>query len=352
MIDFSAKDFPKLDEWRIGLRSLALAILLAQLGPTSAFGAEPTRGGGADTVAPGMRVEVERTLVIEGGAGNSHRQLSVSPRRFDSWQSLFAFLHRNLGAKLIRDDTGELIGASGSYSRSGKVIFEEGGEQFDSRDYVASYLGGRSGIVSIGDEQVTLKADAAAPDDIQQLRVTDCVGESCIAGETWVTHAPLSPFTFYHSVGGRTTQLSGGYVERIIYYCSSGTLVGGQRPNSRCRVPDRSNCELELPDRVYICTGGDEYILEPSKTRREQVLSNVLTQTLRIKPGSATVSGQGIDTLEIEKSSWTLFRDFRGDWPLPIQSIEGICGNHTSSAGGNVDSWAGDTGPSGNCTGT
>ena len=152
-------------------------------------------------------------------------------------------------------------------------------------------------------------------------------------------------------MGGRTTQLSGGYVERVIYYCSAGTLVGGQNPNSRCRVPDRSNCEFQLPERIWICTGDDEYIFVPSKTRREEVLSNALTQTLLIMPGSHTVSGQGIDTLEIEKSSWTIIRDFTGKFPIPLQDIKGICGNHVSNRGGDVDSWDGDTGPFGNCAG-
>ena len=172
-------------------RPLALALPLALSAATFAFGVEPVRSDGFDT-PPSMHVEVERTLVIEGGTGDSPRQLSVSPKRFDSWESLFVHLGRTLGAKLIHDETGKLIGASGTYSRSGKVVFEEDGKRFDSRDYVASYLGGRSGTVRVGDEQVALKTDNTTPDDLQYLRVTDCDGESCVAGETWVTHEPLS----------------------------------------------------------------------------------------------------------------------------------------------------------------
>lgn len=351
MLKFLNKKQPALVKGPSDRRALILAILIAPLVATSAFGTETAQSADVDTLSPSVRVEVERTLVIEGGTSDLPRQLNVSSQQFDSWEALFNFLGRNLGAKLIYDEAGDLIGASGNYLRSGEVLFGDGGERFDSHDYIASYLGGRSGTVRIGDEDIVLPANNATADDFQNLRVTDCVGESCIAGESWVTHEPLAPFTFYHAVGGRTTQISGGTVERVIYYCSDGTLVGGQSANSQCRVPDNSNCVFELPDRIWVCAGGEEFSYVPSKTRREEVLSNVLTQTLRIRPGSHTVSGQGINTLKIEKSSWTIIRDFKGKFPIPLQFIEGICGNHVSNRGGNVDSWDGDTGPAGNCTG-
>jgi len=298
-------------------------------------------------VSQGAFVQTERRLVVDGGGADAPLEIEAGPRRFADWPALFEALERELGATLVHDADGEVVAASGRFVRTGGVVFvEPDGSAFEAVDYVAAYLGGRSGVAEVAGQALELgRSDAP----VSWLRGTDedCVGESCVEGHVWLTHYP-----FYHSAGARTEQVRGGTEEIVHRYCASGepVLVDGVE-HCRVRNPEAWTFDPELRVWLQDPFAGDPWVVVPADTRTRVVYRNELSVGTRLVFGPADsefVQETAPNTDVVEMGGWTVIRDVfdevDGSFAIPLEDVSGLCGVHASTAGGYVETAEGSTG--------
>jgi hypothetical protein len=299
------------------------------------------------------QIVTDTRLAVQGPAEGAPLVVDATPKSFEDWDTLFEYAKIHLGATLIRDDDGEVIAATGRYTRTGNVVFEDAGEEFEQLDYVAAHLGGLSGEIEVAGEWLALTAGASgtedsvlfATDDTEE--VCDATGENCVEGHSWVTHRVI-----YHSVGARTKQTVGGYETVTTYTCTSGEIVWheGRR---QCRIYNRDAWEFDKELKEWVPSSLDEepYSYGPMQPRYHQALRNELRVGARVLfgPNSARNVQPAIkpNTRKVEIGDWTIIRNVLPDEfgnTIPIAGITGVCGSHSSDKGGFTLSSDGSTG--------
>lgn len=301
---------------------------------------------------PGVIFETQQQLVVTGSDPANPLVVDATPKHFDDMDALFGYLTAQLGATLVRDASGEVIAATGKYTRTGRVVFDDDGDKFESLDYIAAHLGGRAGTISVGGQTISLAAEpSTSGSEISYLLQTDqdCDRGSCIEGHSWLTHRLL-----YHSVGARTKQISGALADIIVYYCDNSRVIYTHGfPECRTRITGEWEFDLALKTwfRIDPAGAGDGYRYLPASWRIDEVRRNVLYVAGRFLFGqfSGGLASKTVDNdYEVEIGEWTITRDALEDdfgTQIPLVDISGICGIHNSSAGGAVttsDGWAGD----------
>lgn len=296
--------------------------------------------------------ETPSRLIVNGGDLDAPVVVDATPRSFADWDSLFTYAQSELGATLIRDDDGLVVAATGQYAVSGSVVFDDGGDEFESLDYVASHLGGISGEIEVGGEIHSLHG-APGNGTVSYLAQTasDCSsdGDSCIEGHSWLTHAVI-----YHSVGARTKQTSGGFETVTTWGCSSGVAVYHEGVR-QCRYRNPGAWEWDPEARALVPTldgiGEDLYLYGPLVPSSYQALRNQLRVGARVFVGPnapqnlepAIVQNQP----EAELGDWTLMRNVLPDEfgnLVPLSDITGVCASHSGSRGEFVRTSDGSTG--------
>jgi hypothetical protein len=259
----------------------------------------------------------------------------AAPRRFSSWDEFAAFATRHMRARVQRAPDGSVRFVHGRYVRSGN------GKPLGGVDYIARYLGGDDGVLTVASRRIGL-GNAAATDGAASLRPVDeqCFDGNCLAGESWVTHSPA-----YHSVGSRTTLVSGGVQSSGRPCCRSGEMMR-QNGLRRCRSKRRGAWEYDRRLGRLVPTAPNPYVYtEPSVCRRDE-LRNQLGVRARVLFGPAqsqVVEHFANNASEVEIGEWLI--TVRLD--LETQSIDevtGICGFHSLSPGGFIETTDGFTG--------
>jgi len=299
------------------------------------------------TLTP-ARLEVEPgRLIVSGGAAGAPAVVAVEARSFADWNELAAFAESELGAEAVYGDDGQIREIGGELVETGEVVFRDAdGSLFADREFVAAFLGGAGGRVTVGGRPIDLHG--VAEHDLVPLAGTaqNCQGSDCVAGETWVTH-----FLGYHSVGGETRQVSGG-TRTLSYLCcpAGGTLVT-QAGRRRCRglTPGAWEYDPELGRLVPKADfEGNPYRYSDPATCTSSVLANQLRLNVRMLFGPNQK-----DDLFFTKDNVPKLRFKR--WKVGInifdsenlEGITGICGFHSSNRGGSVRTSDGFTGDDG-----
>nr|NIV10796.1 hypothetical protein [Fodinibius sp.] len=183
-------------------------------------------------------------LLVEAKTHDTPSIVPVQSRSFNSIEEFVQFAESTLGAETIRKE-GKVIAIKGEYLQVGKVVFENSdGTFFSQDDFIAAYLGGLEGSFRIGDRVIRLKAplnDSTISNFHTPIEI--CDGSDCVTGETW-----YKDWVVYKSVGGRTTQSSGGF-ETHSYLCceGGGKLVSYEgRRQCRSRIPSKWRYDREF----------------------------------------------------------------------------------------------------------
>ncbi len=296
-----------------------------------------------------MRVD-STGLIISSRALDSPSIVSVQAQSFNDWEEFFNFAVITLGAKRVYDDNGRTIGVKGEYVQYGEIIFRDPkGNLFKQYDFISAYLGIQEGLLRIGNIEINLSN--TNPDSgviFFNSSEENCDGQDCVSGVIWKTQT-----WFYHSVGGKTIQTSGG-LRTVSHDCCTGggqlVLVDGVR-KCRYRNPGTWECYYDQKVGRVICIPTTQ---DPEQLYRytnpaicsHQILNNHLSINLKLifDPNNFDVLEKTKDNIpELETGRWGI--DLGQAGPTHVSNVIGICGFHTSTRGGSVRTsygWTGD----------
>lgn len=287
-------------------------------------------------------------LVVSSQTLDAPSVIPVKVRYFGSWGDLLQFAEDKLGGKRIYNEKGEVVGVGGTYTRLGKILFKDQDHLFDEPDFIAAYLGGKSGKVGVGNRTIQLRDIESDKGIFLMSKDDSCIDDHCITGKSWLKH-----YFVYHSVGSKTTQTAGGTGTATYQCCSTGQLVtkDGTRKCRRLN-PDSWEYDQETGQLLPTFDEGELYIYTPPGTCRRQVLSNSLTvsATLVLGPNSRTFLGPLTVTnqREVEIGRWQIPVLGGGgtelDEPVNVREVVGVCGFHNSSSSGSIQTTNGFTG--------
>lgn len=291
---------------------------------------------------PQALIRVDSTgLNISSPSLDSPAFVSVLAKSFSNWEEFFSFAVTTLGATRVYDNIGRTIGVKGEYVRSGEVIFRDPkGNLFEQYDFISAYLGGQKGLLRIGSLEINFYSTNGDSGVIfLNSSEENCDGQDCVSGEIWQTH-----IWFYHSVGGKTSQTSGGLSTVSSFCCSGGGQLGFFESARKCRSrnPSAWHCyyDAEVGQAICIPTSDDPeelYMYSDPVICSRQVLNNQLSISLKLvfDPNNFDVlekTKQNVRELEIGK--WGI--DLGQAGPTHVSNVVGICGAHTSTRGGSV----------------
>jgi len=292
---------------------------------------------------PQARLEIHSDgLLVESKTHDIPSIVPVQSRSFTTIEEFVQFAERNLGAEPIRKE-GKVIAVKIQFQQFGEVVFRDStGVSFSQNDFVAAYLGGSEGTLTVGNQEIHFSAD---PNDTTTSNFTtscqNCDERGCVKGETWYDEY----FSSYKSLGGKATQVEGGYESYSYRCCKNGELVIYEgRPQCRARIPDKWKYDRQV--RHLVPVGEPPYYTyhEPDLCSYS-VLNNTLVVALTylrpgIEPENLTpVPGYGVPSVTVGESIIALIQEDISD----LWRVNQVCGAFSSSHGGTaysfVHSW-------------
>jgi hypothetical protein len=265
------------------------------------------------------------------------------PRRFASWDSFAAFAEKNLQATVYRDASGNVAAVGGHYEWASGDVPARKDSPGEMPDIMASILGGPEQRLIIGQQQISFAPAGNDTTSFSPFSTTreNCVGRHCVEGKSWVTH-----LVFYHSVGTRTRQTSGGTDIVPRPCCTSGELVR-ENGEQQCRGRRPGAWEYDQQLGRLMPTGPNPYVFTPARTCNREALNN----QLRLR--GAFINEDSVQPVVITKVELNTREVEIGDWllslgldttPYTIHHIGAVCGTHASNRGESVTTTEGHTG--------
>jgi len=148
------------------------------------------------------------TLVIDTSEGRMDLTdlVPVEPRRFDSWEQFHTWAQKELNAKILTNDKGEMASQLSVQQTPGVRIDAQSGELVDVEDPIGAIIGGTFGYVYVGDELVCTSATA------------ECAKEQVLPGEavggTDRNHLP----SYVRRIQGRMDTDGQSYLFHALFY--------------------------------------------------------------------------------------------------------------------------------------
>lgn len=266
------------------------------------------------------------------------------PRRFESWDAFANFAEKNLQATAYRDPVGKLLAVGGRYEWSAGDV-PPGEDSPDTLpDVMARLLGGAGKRLVVGDQVLSFAPAGNGMASFSPFSTTaeDCVDRHCIEGKSWLTH-----LVFYHSVGTRTRQTSGGteYVARPC--CSSGGELVRDNDAWMCRGRRPGAWEYDRQAGRLVPTGPNPFVLTEARSCQRESLSNQLRVRGVFRDRKAdeptVVSAVRSNTREVEIGEWLVGISL-GTRELDVRDFYGVCGIHASNRGESARTSEGNTG--------